>query len=145
MKLKTVFTLAVVALTFSLAVVAQARSGGGKGRGDGIEKILRHADLTEDQRTQLEALRDEHRAEIKPLRQELKAKREQFHQLWTAEVIDENAIWALDEEMAPLRQQMHRERLDLRIQAMHVLTPEQRLQIGEAVEKKMAQKRFRKR
>ncbi len=145
MKFKTVFTLAVVALTFSLAGVAEARSGGGKGRGDGIEKILRHVDLTEDQQTQLEALRDEHRAEMKPLRQELKAKREQFHQLWTAEVIDEEAIWALNEEMAPLRQQMHRKRLEQRIQVMNLLTTEQRLQLSEAMEQRMAQKRLRKR
>jgi Spy/CpxP family protein refolding chaperone len=75
----------------------------------------------------------------------LKVKRAQLHQLWAAEVIDEDTIWALDEEMVPLRQQMHRERLDLRIQAMQVLTPSQRLQIGEAVEKRMAQKRSRKR
>ena len=144
MKLKTVFTFAVVAMTLSLAVVAEARQGQGKRRGGGIEKILRNVDLTEDQRTQFEALQEEHRAEVKPIRQELKVKRLQLHQLWAAEVIDEDAIWALDEEMAPLRQQMHRERLDLRIQAMHVLTPEQRRQIGEAVEKKMAQKRSRK-
>jgi len=145
MKLKTVFTFAVVAMTLSLAVVAEARQGHGKKRGGGIEMILRNVDLTEDQRTQFEALQEEHRAEVKPIRQELKVKRVQLHQLWAAEVIDEDAIWALDEEMVPLRQQMHRERLDLRIQAMQVLTPEQRLQIGEAVEKRMAQKRSRKR
>ena len=135
MKPKTIFTLALVALTLSFAVIAEARPGRGRGRGGGIEKILRSVDLTEDQRTQLEALRDEHRAEMEPLKQEMKAKRQQLRQLWTAEVIDEGAIWALDAEMVPLRQQMHQERLEQKLQVMNVLTPEQRAQLSEAVKK----------
>jgi Spy/CpxP family protein refolding chaperone len=143
MKPKTIITLVVVALTLSLAVVAQARHGRGKGHGGGIEMILRNVDLTEDQRTQLEALRDEHQAEMKPLKQELKTKRQQLHQLWTAEVIDEGAIWALDAEMVPLRQQMHQERLEQRLQVMNLLTPEQRAQLIDAIEKKIGRRNVR--
>ncbi len=147
MKSKTVFTLAIVAMTLSLAMVAEARPGRGRGKGPGggIEMMLRNVELTDGQRTQLMALRDEHQAEMKPLHQEMKAKRQQMRQLWTAEVIDEEAIWALDADMAPLREQLRRERVEQRLQAMNVLTPEQRAQLADAMERKFERRKSGKR
>ena len=146
MKLKTVMTtLAVVALTLSLAMVAEARPGRGKGRGGGIEKILHRADLTDDQKAQLEALREEHRAEMKPLRQDMRAKRRQMHQLWAANAIDEAAVWTLDGEMTPLRQEIHRMRLEHRLEVMAILTPEQRAALHDAKQKKSKQRKRKNR
>ena len=144
MKAKIVITtFTMVALTLSLAVAAEARSRHGKGRGDGIEKIMRHVDLTGDQREQLEELQREHRTEMKPLKQEMRTRRQQMREYWTAETIDEGAIWALDAEMAPLRQQIHQMRLGHRLQVMAVLTPEQRAELHDSMEKKFRQKRFK--
>ena len=73
MKAKTVLTtMAVVALTLSISMVAEARSRRGKGPGEGIEKIMRHVDLTDEQKAQLEELKEEHRDEMKPLRREMR-------------------------------------------------------------------------
>ncbi len=105
--------------------------------------ILRNVELTDGQRTQLMALRDEHQAEMKPLHQEMKGKRQQMRQLWTAQVIDEGAIWALDAEMAPLREQLRRERVEQRLQVMSLLTSEQRAQVVGAMERKFERRRFR--
>lgn len=141
----TITTLAVVALTLSLAVVAEARSRRGKGPGEGIEKIMRHVDLTDDQKTRLEALRDAHRSEMKPLHQEMRAKREQMQGYWTAEEIDEAAIWAMDAEMTPLRQQIHQVRLEHRLQAMSVLSQEQRAELHDAMKKRSHQRKSKNR
>ena len=107
--------------------------------------ILNNVDLTSEQRTQLEELRDEHRAEMQPLHQQMQAKREQMRDLWTAEVLDEAAIWAMDEEMAPLREQLRQKRLEQRLEVMNVLTAEQRAEHFEAMEKRFRQRKFKNR
>ena len=144
MKAKTVITtMAVVVLTLSLAAVVEARSRRGNGRGDGLEKVMRHVDLTDAQKAQFVELKEEHRAEMKPLKQEMRTKRQQMREYWVEETINEGAIWALDAEMAPLRQQIHQVRLEHRLQVMNLLTPEQRTELHDAMEKRFQQRKLK--
>lgn len=132
------FTSAVLA-TALFAGGASARGGHHhKGHHHGgwlmkapIEKVAEQLELTEEQVQQIEAIREEAKAEREALKDDHQEKREAMKALWTAEVLDREAILAqfdqAHEEMGAIK----RAQLERRIKLMSILTPAQRASAQE--------------
>ncbi|WP_052456690.1 Spy/CpxP family protein refolding chaperone [Leptolyngbya iicbica] len=152
MERRTVSLLAIAALAVPVvgglsAAQLHAQMGGGPGmgegpgsgegpRGDRTERLIETLDLSEDQVTQIRAIREGDREEMQALHANLRNEREAMHTLMSGTASDEE-LRAQHEEI----QTLHREVADLRFENMlavrNVLTPEQRTELSE----RMAQRR----
>ncbi|MFN3198767.1 MAG: Spy/CpxP family protein refolding chaperone [Bradymonadia bacterium] len=129
------FALMAIALGACLSLsTAQARPGH-HGRGHGgmmmkapIEKLVEALDLTEEQASQIEAVREEARARHQETRAVMKAARKEMKALWKAETLDRGAILAQFEKMHALKGEKARARIETRLEIASILTAEQRAQ-----------------
>jgi Spy/CpxP family protein refolding chaperone len=98
----------------------------GHGRGDPMERMTRHLDLTDEQRTRIEAILSEARTEGEALRADLQPLREQLQSAVKAEVFSEDQVRTAAQSMAPVTVEL----MVLGAKTMHAvrneLTPEQR-------------------
>lgn len=131
---KTILT--VMAVLFVAAVATSAFAfGWGRGPGYGPcgQGDLRGPaglNLTAEQATQVKALRETHWREMKPLQEKMFAKRDELRKLWLEPNPDEAKIMAAQKEMRSLRDQMEDRMTAYRLDAVKVLTPEQKAKLG---------------
>ena len=120
-------TLAV-ALAASITLAWGPAFGRGFGMGPGsITPPI--PNLTAEQSTQIQALRDAFLKEIEPLQQDLWTKRTDLRTLWSDPKTDPAAITAKQKEMWDLQSQVREKAANLRLGVRKVLTPEQLAQL----------------
>ena len=140
MKKATKWTMTAMVLLFAGAIATSA-FGFGWGRGPGFGSgpcggdFARFSglELTADQKAQLTAMRDAQFKEIEPLREQMFAKRDALRKLWLEPNPDQAKILAAQQEMRSLRDQLQDKMTAFRLDALKVLTPEQRDKIKSAV------------
>jgi len=129
------FTIAAAALLVAPALAQPGPMGrGGHGPhepGMGLDRMIRHLDLTEEQRQQLEQLQARHRDATRAVRDQLRAAHERFAELAHAETLDEAALREAAAEMAELRSEMMLSRVSMRREVDAILTPEQLEQLQQ--------------
>lgn len=102
------------------------RGGGGHGG-----MMLRGLDLTDEQKTQIKAIRQTSRDTVKPLREQMKANRQKLAQLSESGTFDEAQVQAIAAQQGSISAQMIVERERVKSQIMGVLTPEQKAKAAE--------------
>jgi Spy/CpxP family protein refolding chaperone len=128
-KLTTILVtlIAVTALTVSAFAFGP---GWGRGHGGGAYcggdvTALSELNLTADQTTKINALRETHLKDIKPLQDKMFSKRGDLKLLWLQQNPDQDKILAGQKEIRTLRDQMQDKMTVYRLNVLKVLTPEQ--------------------
>jgi Spy/CpxP family protein refolding chaperone len=123
--------LVVLLLLCGTAAYAMGPGDGGPGPGEGFKghhpNLL---NLTPEQRTKLEALRENFRKETVFLRNDIKVKRLELKTLWTVPNPDKDKIIAKQKELINLKTQLAMKAIDFRLEARSCLTPDQAAQVG---------------
>lgn len=131
---KTIFVMMALLLVGAVATSAFAfRSGRGPGYGpcgDGEFRGPAGMNLTAEQTAQVKAMREAHWKEMKPIREKMFGKRDEIRKLWLEPNPDEAKIQEAQKEMRSLRDQMEDKMTAFRLEAVKILTPEQRAKIG---------------
>lgn len=114
------------------AMIATAAPAFGPGRGPGYGPCGRgdfggfgELNLTADQKTKLNELRDAHFKDIKPLQEQMFAKRDELRKLWLESNPDQGKITAAQKEMRSVRDQMQDKMTASRLESLKILTPAQ--------------------
>jgi Spy/CpxP family protein refolding chaperone len=119
-------------LTLLLAVILLVPAGtafaGPWGRGMGMGPghgpgLYATANLSPEQSSQLQALREGHWKEIGPLQDALFAKRSEMRMLWTSPHPDAEKIAALQKDMLDLRGKIQERRLQYNLECQKLLNP----------------------
>jgi len=139
MKKTTKWTMTAMVLLFTAAIATSA-FGFGWGRGPGFGSgpcggdfaRVPGLELTAEQKAQLDATRDTQLKEIQPLREQMFAKRDAVRKLWLEPNPDQAKILAAQQEMRTLRDQLQDKMTAFRLEALNVLTPEQREKLNSA-------------
>jgi Spy/CpxP family protein refolding chaperone len=93
------------------------------GRGGGCGRYADEADLTEEQRTQLEAVRKAYFEETRELRDQMRDKAEALHEALNADPVEAEEAKALQAELSQIRADLDQKRLSHRIE-MQKLFPD---------------------
>ncbi|MFK7730611.1 MAG: Spy/CpxP family protein refolding chaperone, partial [Pseudomonadales bacterium] len=101
-----------------------------------FERIVKRLDLTEEQQTAFELLREQFTAEQKPLKEQLRATRDELNGLSTVDNYDEDAVADLADQLGELTKDMAIGHLSFRNQLQLLLTEDQRAQMAEFHKKK---------
>lgn len=135
MKMKKVI-LTVMAVFF-VAAVATSAFAFGCGRGPGYGPCARGdfqgpagLNLTAEQTAKIKEMRETGWNEMKPLREQMFTKRDELRKLWLEANPDQVKITAAQKEMRLLRDQMQDRMTAYRLEALKVLTPEQKEKMG---------------
>jgi protein CpxP len=129
--LSLVFTLA---LAWALAApqgrghgfMAAAEPGGGLGPGGGYGFLLRHLDLTDQQKTDIKKILDTERSVMQPVMTQLRDNREALQKATENGQFDESTVTSLADKQGTLMAQVIVSRERVKSQIWQVLTPEQR-------------------
>jgi len=97
----------------------------GRGHGYCNEAGLRRLNLTDEQKTKIEALATASQKEIRPLREKMFDKSVELRRLWLKENPDKDKILAVQKEVRTLRDKLEDKATALRFEIRKVLTPEQ--------------------
>jgi Spy/CpxP family protein refolding chaperone len=129
---KLTLVLMAVALGVLLTVPAFAFGPGGcSGDGPGgdrdyhRDKIFKKLNLSEEQKTKVEALISENQKAIRPLREKMFDKSVELRRLWLQANPDKDKITAAQKELRTLRDKKEDKATALRFAIRKVLTPEQ--------------------
>jgi Spy/CpxP family protein refolding chaperone len=129
---KLKLTLMAIAIGTLLTVPAFAFGPGGcPGNGPGgdtgyhRDKIFKKLNLTDEQKTKIEALISENQKAIRPLREKMFDKSVALRRLWLQPNPDKDKIITLQKEVRALRDGMQDKVTVLRFEIRKVLTPEQ--------------------
>ncbi|HDQ03810.1 MAG TPA: periplasmic heavy metal sensor [Deltaproteobacteria bacterium] len=95
-------------------------------RGYHRDKALTRLNLTDEQKTKIEALRLAHDKNVRPIREEMFDKSVELRRLWLQPDPDKNKINAKQKEVRALRNKLEDKRTDFRLEVNKVLTPEQK-------------------
>ena len=90
--------------------------------------------LTAEQSAKIKEMRETQWKEMKPLQEQMFTKRDEIRKLWLEPNPDQAKITAAQKEMRSLRDQMEDRMTAYRLEAVKVLTPEQREKIGSFVQ-----------
>jgi Spy/CpxP family protein refolding chaperone len=129
-KMMVVLTAVAVLLGITYAYAQGPGFGPGQGRCGDCGNYGKSAPLTQEQRTQLQALRQKFMDETATLRESMRAKMQELRSLWSDPNADSDAILAKEKELRPLQDQMRDAAVQHKIEARKVLTPEQLSQGG---------------
>lgn len=113
--------------------------GGGAGMmfsGRGLERMLDSVDATAEQRAQIKQIAERARTDLKAQHEANRANREQMMKLFTAPVVDANAVEAQRQQSLQQHDQASRRMTQAMVEASRVLTPEQRQQLAERAAKR---------
>jgi periplasmic protein CpxP/Spy len=139
MKMKKV-ALAVMAVFF-VAAVATSAFAFGWGRGPGYGPCAQGdfqgpagLNLTAEQTAKIKEMRETQWKEMKPLQEKMFTKRDEIRKLWLEPNPDQAKITAAQKEMRSFRDQMEDKITAYRLEAVKILTPEQREKIGSLVQ-----------
>ena len=97
----------------------------GRGFGGPANGVPPIPDLTAEQSTQIQALRDEFQKQIEPLQQELFTKGTEFRSLWSSPNPDPAAVTAKQKEIWDLQSKLQEQATGLGLEIRKVLTPDQ--------------------
>jgi Spy/CpxP family protein refolding chaperone len=129
---KLTLVLMAVALGVLLTVPAFAAGPGGcPGNGPGgdpgyhQDKIFKKLNLSDEQKTKIEALISENQKAIRPLREKMFDKSVELRRLWLQANPDKDKITAAQKELRTLRDKKEDKATTLRFEIRKVLTPEQ--------------------
>jgi Spy/CpxP family protein refolding chaperone len=136
---KLTLVLMAVALGILLTVPALAFGpGGGSGPGGCYQgncpggdrdyyrdKMFKKLNLTDEQKTKIEALVTAGEKEIRPITEKMSDKSVELRRLWLKENPDKDKILAIQKEVRALRDKMEDKATALRFEIRKVLTPEQ--------------------
>jgi Spy/CpxP family protein refolding chaperone len=129
---KITLTLMVITIGLLLSVPVFAFGHGpgygpGEGRGPGYykDKGFNRLNLTDEQKTKIEALATASQKEIRPLREKMFDKSVALRRLWLQTNLDKDKIIALQKEVSTLRDQVEGKYTLLRLEIHKLLTPEQ--------------------
>ncbi|MCP4571581.1 MAG: periplasmic heavy metal sensor [bacterium] len=131
-------TLAIITLTAG-AAMAQGQGNGkfGQGQGQGQfckpggqgqrgERMAQVLELTDEQQTKIQELRDANREKNLELKKELARLHNEFEGEMLKDDVDAKAALKLQQRMGDLRTEMQSNRLETRLAVREQLTPEQR-------------------
>jgi len=122
---KLSYLLSVIFIVaFSTTAFSQGMGGKGMRQGAGMNRAA-NLNLTTDQMTKMNELRNEFSKETLSLRTGLQAKSMEMRTLTPELEKNQTKIVSLQKEMSTLRLQLQEKKLQLRINARKVLTPEQ--------------------
>ncbi|MEZ9441770.1 CpxP family protein [Vibrio sp. 10N.222.54.F12] len=155
MKMTKKLVLVAAALPLMLGTAsAFAYGGGDKGDHKGMhgkcggfdKKVMRQLDLTDDQKAELKEIREANRAEMKAKHSgnkadkmaQMKAHHEKVQDLVLADAFDEAAANDLASQMVEKQTERRLTMLKKQHQMMSVLTPEQKTQLKEIQQDRMA-------
>jgi protein CpxP len=126
-----------VMVVFFVAAVATSAFAFGRGRGPGYDPCARcdfqgaaGLNLTAEQTAKIKEMRQTQFKEMKPLLVQVFTKRDEIRKLWLEPSPDQAKITAAQKEMRFLRDQMEDRMTAYRLEAVKVLTPEQREKNG---------------
>lgn len=127
-KISTGILFALIATTMVFAANAGNRKGNGSGmgRGDRGMFMLHKLNLTDAQKSKVDALADKERKEVDKIRAEMDKVRDDIQAQWEKEKVDTGKVKSLHKKMQSLSTQIADARLNFRLGVYDVLTPEQR-------------------
>ena len=93
-------------------------------------KLMEEINLSEDQKNQLAAIRDQYKEQIQSLRQQMRSERQKLRDLMagTASMAE---IRVQHQQVAKIGQSLHNLRFESMLEMRQVLTPEQRSQFAQ--------------
>jgi len=103
--------------------------------GKHIQEIYKQLNLTDDQKQQLDTIKQQHRARMVSSRQELKADKETLQQELMKPQLDMSKINAIHNQIKSLQSQMEDDRLSSILAVRSILTPEQFLEFNNLMHK----------
>lgn len=133
--------IALITVTLLGTLVAQP---GPPGNEPPLEKIRDELELTEEQIDQMRELKYEHRLAAIDLRAELGKEKLEMEQLMTADDFDRDAIYKQAEKVAELEKQLNLMRIESKLDAMEILTAEQREEFEELRSQRLGMRKFGK-
>jgi protein CpxP len=113
--------------------------GGGAGMmfsGRGLDRMLDSVNATTEQRAQIKQIAERARADLKAQHEASRAGREQMMKLFTAPVVDANAVEAARQQNMQRHDEASRRMTQAMVEASRVLTPEQRQQLADRAAKR---------
>jgi Spy/CpxP family protein refolding chaperone len=128
-------TLTLMAMIISVLLTAPAFAfGHGDGRGQGYcgQQGWKKLNLTDDQKTKIEALQTAFQKDIKPIREKMFDKSVALRRLWLQANPDKDAIAAAQKEVRALRDEMQDRVTAMRLEVRKLLTPEQQEKLANA-------------
>jgi len=129
---KTVIALGLaVVILLGITYVYAGGPGFGPGRGPrNSAGGLGAANLTSEQQTKLQELRQKHYNEVAPFRDKMFSLRQEIRTLWSDPKADPKVIQSKTKEMSDLRDQMQDKMVQFRLDARNLLTPDQIQALG---------------
>ena len=127
----------LVASSLALAQNAPGTDASSQKRhtGQRIHEIYSQLNLTDDQKKQLEANKQQHRAKMQSVRQEIKADKETLKEQLMKSQLDMPKINAIHEQIKSLQNQMEDDKLNSIVAVRAILTPEQYLKFVNLMHK----------
>lgn len=138
-KLSLITAVVAVGLLLSSTVFAFGPGigyGGGPrdGRGPGYSKQagLWNVNLTDEQKTKIEALQVAHQKEVRPIREKMFDKSVELRRAWLQANPDKDKIVALQKEVRQLRDQLEDKAIEHKLAVRKLLTPEQQEKLANS-------------
>jgi Spy/CpxP family protein refolding chaperone len=122
-----VFFFALLFMTGSVYAMGPGEGGPGEGHSAHGPNLL---NLTPEQKTKLQTLRENFRKETVFLRNDINVKRLELKTLWTVPTPDKDKILAKQKELNDLKTQLQMKAIDFRLEARSYLSPDQAAQVG---------------
>ena len=128
-------TLTVIMAVTALAIFASLAMawGPGYGRGRGYAPLSSFPpipNLTPEQASKIQSIREAYLKEIAPLQQQLLAKKLELRSLWLSPNPDQAKINALQKDILNLTAKIQEKSTNARLEIRKVLTPEQQAQLS---------------
>jgi len=114
-----------LSLTLVLALVATVAMAWGPRFGPGLAGGPPFANLTAEQSSQIQALREAYQKEIEPLREEMLAKRTELRSLWSTPNADPATVVAKQKEMFDLRAKLQEKGNAFRLEMQKLIPADQ--------------------
>lgn len=130
MKTKILIGMAVVLAVALVASAALASPGYGRGAGYGTGYgVPPVSNLTPEQATKMQSIREAQFKDISPLQQQLLAKKTELRAAWLLQNPDQAKINTLQKDILNLNAKIQERATNARLEARKVLTPEQQAQL----------------
>ncbi|HNQ65790.1 MAG TPA: Spy/CpxP family protein refolding chaperone [Smithella sp.] len=127
-------TFTMIAVFLGLLLTSQAFAWGpGPGKKSGYCRgvVLEELNVTEDQKTKLDALQLQHFKAVHPLREKIRDKSAALRKLWLQVDPDKNKIMAKQKEVRVLRDQLEDNKTAYRFEVNKILTPKQKEKLAK--------------
>lgn len=116
-------------LMLLVPVMASARPGG-EGRGPHFKRLIEQLDLSDEQRSKINEIKESNRPEMKAAHEELDTQRDAFHELMKTAATDD-ALRTAFTKMEEIKGKLALLRFNSMLKIRQVLTAEQRVKFEE--------------